>query len=90
MLPTHLNSVVACGRGFPCCNCDDSVLIIIKSTCMTGCGPLMGALFHQIAKNWGMVGGVAVLVGRRMGEAACTCVRLCESLVCADLWLIND
>lgn len=60
VLPTHLKSVVACGCRFSCRNCDDSVLIIIKSTCMTGCRPLM--LFIT-SENWGMVGSEAVCVG---------------------------
>lgn len=85
MLPRRLKSVIACGCRFPCRNCDDSVLIIIKSTCMAGCRPLMGLLFHHIGKlgHGGKCGGAG-------GGGACTCVRLREVLVCADLWLINN
>lgn len=47
VLPTCLKSVLTCGCRFPWRDCDDSDLIIIKSTCMTGCGPLMGLLFSS-------------------------------------------
>lgn len=62
---------------FQCLNCDDSVLIIIKSTCMTGSGPFMGCFSHQISKlGHGATCGVC-------GRGVCMCV-------CADLWLINN
>lgn len=56
VLPMHLKSVIACGGSFPCCNCDDSVLIIIKSTCMTGFRPNEGLFLsdHKIGAWWEM------------------------------------
>lgn len=74
MLPTHLKSVVACGCSFSSCNCGDSVLIIIKSTCMTGCRPLMGAFlcgfFFKSDNKSGAAGkSVAVFEGRGVHES---------------------
>lgn len=37
------------------CNCVDSDLIIIKTTCITGCGPCNGADFVIQLLNWAMV-----------------------------------
>lgn len=78
VLPTYLKSVIACGCSFSCRNCDDSVLIIIKSTCMTGFGPLMGSCFFIRSQNWGMEGNVAVLGGG-------TCVCVCAACLCRPL-----
>lgn len=77
MLPRHVKSVVACGCRFTRGNCDDSVLIIIKSTCMGGCRALMGLLFHQIGK----LGQCSCTGGGGGGGSV---------LVCGDLWLINN
>lgn len=81
MLPTHLKSVIACGCRFSCPNCDDSVLIIIKSTCMTGCRPLMGLLFHQIGKlgHGGKCSGVG------LGGGGGGCVHMCVACFCRPL-----
>lgn len=46
---------------FSCSNCEDSDLIIIKSTCMTGRGPCNGVAFLIQSVNWGMVERVVAL-----------------------------
>lgn len=79
VLPTYLKSAVACGRSFACRNCDDSVLIIIKSTCMTG--PLMGSLFSSHWKTGARLGGRPVLGGEEGGLGwdthTCVCCTSC-------------
>lgn len=81
VLPTHSGSVLACGCRFSCRNCDDSDLIIIKSTCMTGCRPLMGLLFHQNGK---LGHGEAK---RHCGGA--TCIRVCVHVACLSRPVAN-
>lgn len=78
VLPTYLKSAVACGRSFACRNCDDSVLIIIKSTCMTGRGPLMGSLFSSHWKTGARLGGRPVLGGGSGWDThTCVCCTSC-------------
>lgn len=62
------------------CNCVDSDLIIIKTTCITGCGPCNGADFLIKSLNW-----ATVEKGGRRGHMS-----ECVLLTCRDLWLINN
>lgn len=57
---------------FSCSNCEDSDLIIIKSTCMTGRGPCNGVAFLIQSVNWGMVERVVALGW--VGGGLCACV----------------
>lgn len=77
--PIRRSASLTCGCRFSASNCEDSDLIIIKTTCITGCGPCNGADFLIQSLNWAMVER-----GGNMG--VCVCVLL----TCPDLWLINN